>query len=210
MTLRCQLRNSLGSVFWPQDRILFSRLWTVPSGLVPRVSCLIATSLSIIMSLFCGPCQGLIFFYSSCLLHKVKNEVLWTVCFLLKPFSLASIWSCLHMLVPLCASTPVPLLVCLNFLFSEGHQSDCIRAHFVCMCARSLSRVQLFETPWTLAHQAPPFMKFSSQEYLEWFGIFCSGDLPDPGIKPVSPACAGRFFITEPPEKPRAHSNSLF
>ena len=48
MTLRRQLRNSLGLVFQPQDHILFSRLWTVPSGLVPRVSCLVASSLSII------------------------------------------------------------------------------------------------------------------------------------------------------------------
>ena len=32
VTLRCHLRNSLGSIFWPQDHILFSRLWTVPSG----------------------------------------------------------------------------------------------------------------------------------------------------------------------------------
>ena len=37
MTLRHQLRNSLGSVFQLQDHILFSRLWIVPSGLVPKV-----------------------------------------------------------------------------------------------------------------------------------------------------------------------------
>ena len=69
VTLRCQLRNSLGSVFWPQDHILFSRLWTVPSGLVPRVSCHIASSLSIIINFFCGHCPGLLFFYSYCVLH---------------------------------------------------------------------------------------------------------------------------------------------
>ena len=28
------------------------------------------------------------------------------------------------------------------------------------------------------------------------------GDLPDPGIEPMSPALAGGFFTTEPPEKP--------
>ena len=80
MTLRCQLRKSLGSVFWPQDHILFSRLWTVPSGLFPRVSYLIASSLSIIINLFCGPCWGLLFFYSSCLLQVVQrilDTVLW-------------------------------------------------------------------------------------------------------------------------------------
>ena len=69
MTLRHQLRNCLGSVFRPQDHILFSRLWTLPSGLVPRVSCLIASSLSVIINCFWGPCQCLLFLYSSCLLH---------------------------------------------------------------------------------------------------------------------------------------------
>ena len=58
-----------GVGFLPQDHILFSRLWTVPSGLVPRVSCLIASSLSIITNFFCNPCWGLLFFFSSCLLH---------------------------------------------------------------------------------------------------------------------------------------------
>ena len=68
VTLRSQFRNSLGSVFWPLDHILFSSLWTVPSGFVLKVSCLIASSLSITIHFFCGPCQGLLFFYSSCLL----------------------------------------------------------------------------------------------------------------------------------------------
>ena len=53
---------------------------------------------------------------------------------------------------------------------------------------KSLSRVQLFGTPWTVAHQAPPPMGFPRQEY--WIGLpFPSpGDLPDPGVKPMSPA----------------------
>ena len=34
---------------------------------------------------------------------------------------------------------------------------------------KSLSRVQLFMTPWTAAHQAPPSMGFSRQEY--WSGV---------------------------------------
>ena len=33
---------------------------------------------------------------------------------------------------------------------------------------KSLSRVRLFATPWTVAHQAPPSMGFSRQEY--WSG----------------------------------------
>ena len=61
------------------------------------------------------------------------------------------------------------------------------------------SHVQLFATPWTIAHQAPLSMVFSKQEY--WSGFPCPppGDLPNPGIKPVSlrsPALAGGFFTT--------------
>ena len=33
------------------------------------------------------------------------------------------------------------------------------------MKGKSLSRVRLFETPWTAAYQAPPSMEFSRQEY---------------------------------------------
>ena len=66
-------------------------------------------------------------------------------------------------------------------------------------CAQSLSRVQLFMTPLTIAHQASLSMGLSRQEY--WSGLPCPppGDLPDSGIKPVSlksPALAGRFFTT--------------
>ena len=42
------------------------------------------------------------------------------------------------------------------------------------MKVKSLSRVQLFATPWTAAHQAPPSMGFSRQEY--WSGV----PLPSP------------------------------
>ena len=53
---------------------------------------------------------------------------------------------------------------------------------------KSLSRVRLFATPWTVAPQAPPYMGLSRQEY--WSGLpFPSlGDIPDAGIEPSSPA----------------------
>ena len=52
---------------------------------------------------------------------------------------------------------------------------------------KSLSRVRLFMTPWTVAHQAPPSVGFSRQAY--WSGVpFPSPeDLPHPGIEPGSP-----------------------
>ena len=60
------------------------------------------------------------------------------------------------------------------------------------VCAKSLSRVWLFATPWTVAHQAPLSMGLSRQEY--WSGLPFSpqGDLPDQG--PVGLLVAGRFF----------------
>ena len=51
-----------------------------------------------------------------------------------------------------------------------------------------ISHVQLFETLWTVACQAPLSIGFSRQEY--WSGLTFSppGDLPDPEIEPMSPA----------------------
>ena len=65
----------------------------------------------------------------------------------------------------------------------------------------SLSHVQLFASPWTVDHQAPPSMEFSRQEYWNRLPFPSPGDLPHPEMKPVSPALAGRFFTTEPPGK---------
>ena len=67
---------------------------------------------------------------------------------------------------------------------------------------KSLSRVQLFATPWTVAYQALQSMGFSRQEY--WIGLpFPSpGDLPNPGIEPGSPALQTDALPSEPPGKP--------
>ena len=43
-------------------------------------------------------------------------------------------------------------------------------------------------TPWTVAHQAPPSMEFSRQEYWSGLPFPSPGDLPNPGIEPRSPA----------------------
>ena len=55
----------------------------------------------------------------------------------------------------------------------------CMLSHF--------SHVQLFATPWTVAHQTPLSMGFSRQEH--WSGLPCPppGDLSNPGIEPMSP-----------------------
>ena len=56
--------------------------------------------------------------------------------------------------------------------------------------------------PRTVAHQAPPSMEFSRQEY--WSGLLFPfpGDLPDPGIEPQSPALQADALPSEPPGKP--------
>jgi len=55
----------------------------------------------------------------------------------------------------------------------------------VCICAQLLSPVQLFETPWTVACQAPLSMEFSRQEYWSGLQFPPPGDPPYPGIEPV-------------------------
>ena len=79
---------------------------------------------------------------------------------------------------------------CRDFSWSGVHGNS------VCVLSR-LSRVWFFVTPWTAAHQALLPKGFSRQEY--WSELPCPppGDLPDPGIKPVSlrsPALACGFF----------------
>ena len=59
---------------------------------------------------------------------------------------------------------------------------------------RCLSHIQLFVTPWTIAHQAPLFMGFSRQEYWSRLPFPPPGDLPNPDFKPVSSTLAGGFF----------------
>ena len=67
---------------------------------------------------------------------------------------------------------------------------------------KSLSRVRLFVTPWTVAHQAPPSMGFSRQEYWSGLPFPSPGDLPDPGIELRSPALQADALTSEPPGKP--------
>ena len=64
---------------------------------------------------------------------------------------------------------------------------------------KSLSRVRLFATPWTVAPQAPPSMAFSRQEYWSGFPFPSPGDLPNPGIEPRSPALQADALASEPP-----------
>ena len=68
-----------------------------------------------------------------------------------------------------------------------------------------LSRVRLFVTPWTAAHQTPPSMGFSKQEYWSRLPFPSPEDLPDTGIKPRSPTLQADALTSEPPGKPSIH-----
>ena len=73
------------------------------------------------------------------------------------------------------------------------------------ICAQLLSHARLFVTPQTGGHQVPLSMEFSTQEYWSGLPFPPSGDLPNPGTEPRSPALpalAGGFFTTEPPGNP--------
>ena len=58
------------------------------------------------------------------------------------------------------------------------------------------SHVRLCATPQTAAHQVPPFLGFSRQEYWSGLPFPSPGELPDPGIEPMCPALQADAFIT--------------
>ena len=63
---------------------------------------------------------------------------------------------------------------------------------------KSLSHVQLFATPWTIAYQAPPSMGFSRQEYWSGLPFPSPGDVPNPRIELGSPAFQADALTSEP------------
>ena len=67
---------------------------------------------------------------------------------------------------------------------------------------KSLSRVRLFATLWTVAHQAPRSMGFSRQEYWSGLPFLPPRDIPNPGIEPWPPALESDTLPSEPPGKP--------
>ena len=75
---------------------------------------------------------------------------------------------------------------------------------------KSLSRVRLFATPWTVAYQAPLSMGFSRQQYWSGLPFLSQGDLPDLGIEPGSPSLQTDALQSEPPGKSSYISLSPF
>ena len=76
-----------------------------------------------------------------------------------------------------------------------GHVSDF--GTIPCVCAQSPRCAQLFVTPWTAALQASLSMGFFRQEYWRALPFPSPEDLPNPGIKPGSPALQADSLPTE-------------
>ena len=76
------------------------------------------------------------------------------------------------------------------------------------MEVKSLIRVQLFATPWTVAYQAPLSVGFSRQEYWSGLPFPSPGDIPDPGMEPRSPALQADVLTSELSGKPKMEVES--
>ena len=81
----------------------------------------------------------------------------------------------------------------------EGKVKQICDSGVAFVIVKSLSRVRLFATPWTVAYQASPSMGFSRQECWSGLPFPSPGDLPDPGIKRGSPALQADALTSAPP-----------
>ena len=124
----------------------------------------------LLSSLYHWESQGSRVFYKDSVFY-LSQSVTYSVIFLLR------LWAC----------------VCVCVTIWEGREPWV--GGRVCILSHS-SHVQLFATLWTVTRQAPLSMRFSGDEYQSGLPCPSPGDLPDPGIRPTSPALAGRFFAT--------------
>ena len=87
-------------------------------------------------------------------------------------------------------------MLCYFLLYSKMNQPHVYIYIHVCVCARACSIKIGFATQWTIALQAPLPTWFSRQEYWSGLPFPSPGDLPDPGIKLVSPiSSTGQWIL---------------
>ena len=132
----------------------------------------------------------LFFFFFFFFTSKVLIPLFWASCFIPYeyPAAVKSLQSCLTLCDPIDGSPwgyPVPGILQARTLewvaisFSNTWKWK--------VKVKSLSCVRLLAAPWTEAHQAPPSMGFSRQEYWNRFPFPTPGNLSDPEIEPKSP-----------------------
>ena len=76
-------------------------------------------------------------------------------------------------------------------------------------CAKSLSRVRLFATPWTVACQASLSMGILQARILEWVAIPFSRGSSQPGIEPGSPALQADSLLSDQSHETWGQSSSM-
>ena len=105
-------------------------------------------------------------------------------------------WKCLDMAPECWHSATLVSFSLLSIRFcptksSEVHQITLWElfpySMFLMVCAQSLSHVQLFVTPWTVAHQSSLSMGFSRQEYGSRLPCPPPGDFPHQGLNSCLP-----------------------
>ena len=102
---------------------------------------------------------------------------------------------------------------CVTFISLWGGQ--CSTPYSNKVKVKSLSRVRLFATPWTVActrfllHQAPPSMGFSRQEYWSGLPFPSPGNLPTQGPNPDVPHCRGTLYHLSHQGSPKKKKNPL-
>ena len=83
----------------------------------------------------------------------------------------------------------------------QMHTGEVTESQHILVVVQSLGRVQLFVTPWTVAHQAPLSIGFSRQAYWSGLPFPSPRDLPNPGVEPRSPALQADSLPLAPPGK---------
>ena len=125
----------------------------------------------------------LFFFFNIIFIHKMAITWIWDAFIYLIIFLILTVYGLIH-----------------SFLLEYSHLT--MLQWFLLWCGLYvISRVWLFVTPWTVAHQAPLSMGFSRQEYWSGLPFSSPGDLPNPGIEPGSPACQADSLPSEPSGK---------
>ena len=137
----------------------------------------------------------------SCCFQKCPLSINWV--YLVCCFPLFIFWLDICPVAWWGVKVPHYYFVTVNLLwFGCYHLPYVLRCSYVGYIVKSLSCVRLFETLWTVAHQAPPSIGFSRQEYWSGLPFPSPGDLPNPGIEPRSPAWQADALTSEPPGKP--------
>ena len=91
---------------------------------------------------------------------------------------------------------------CKRQMYKGKRNFKLYKYNYINLCGGGGGLVQsclTLEAPWTVALQAPLSMGFPRQEYWSGLPFPSPGDLPNPGIKPTSPALQVNSFATEPP-----------